>query len=153
MEWNDQLMDEALRKSAAAWEDKYPAGLSSAAEIWTIVKQKRQKSHIVWLRRWSVAAAIVLLVTTAAIWFAGKNNSLPVARHPLQPIQMPATENEAITYIHQLCRGGNIACRSVAFKELQSALDAASSEFIAINQQIKLFGSDEQLLKIGRAHV
>jgi hypothetical protein len=148
MEWDDQLMDELLRKSAATLEENYPAGLSPAAEIWAFVEAKRHRSRIVRLRRWSAAAAILLLATVITIWgVVKKENNLPVSRHQLQPVQVPATEKEAMAYINQLCMGDNIACHSSAFKELQSELDATSSELTAINQQIILFGNDEQLLR------
>ena len=146
MEWNDQLMDEGLRKSAASLEENYPAGLPPAPELWTAINAKRKNKRLVQMQLWSAAASTLLLVTAITIWVVAKKDPpVPVSQYKTHP--MPATENEAMAYIQQACMGKNIACHSPAFQELQSELDASSTALTDINQQLKLFGNDEQLLR------
>ena len=148
MEGNDQLIGEALRKSAVTLEENYPAGLLPATDIWAAINAKRERRRVIRIQRWSAAATLLLLATAITIWLmVKKEDGLPIVRHQMNPIEMPATENEARAYIKQLCLGNNIACHSSVFNELQSELDDASTELIAINQQIKLFGYDEQLFR------
>ena len=143
MEWNDQLMDEALRKSAAALEENYPAGLPPAPELWTAIHAKRKNKRIVHLQLWSAAATILLLATAITIWIVAKKDPpLPVSQYKL-----PTTEKEAMAYIQQACMGDNVACDSPVFTELRSELDSSSTALTAINQQLALFGDDEQLLR------
>ena len=149
MEWNDQLIDEALRASSASLEKKYPAGLPPAQDLWTAIGSKKKAGRIIRMRvNWTVAATILLLVTAIAIGIAvKKEKALPVVHQPLPTQPMPATENEATEYIRQLCINNNIACQSAAFRELQLEMDSASLQLIAINQKIKLFGDDEHFFR------
>ncbi|OQP46856.1 hypothetical protein A4H97_04855 [Niastella yeongjuensis] len=146
MEWNDQLIEEALRQSAASLEKRYPAGLPPATALWTAIDTKRKHRRAIRVQRWSVAATIILLATAITLWpGAKKETDLSSFQHKIRPL--PATEKEAMAYIKRVCRGNNIICDSPAFKELQSDLDASSTALADINQQLKIFGNDEQLIR------
>ena len=96
MEGNDQLIDEALRKSAVTLEENYPAGLLPATDIWAAINAKRERRHVSRIQKWSAAATLLLLATAITIWLMVKKEAgLPIVRHQMNPIEMPATENEA----------------------------------------------------------
>jgi hypothetical protein len=149
MEWNDQMIDDALRTSASSLDKKYPANISPSSGIWEAIHTKRKRRKTVRIqKRWAVAATVVLLLTAVPLWFfLKKDHALPVVQEKHVPEQKPTAENEAIEYIRRLCTGNNIACFSPAFKELEAELSSSSAALSAINQQIKLFGNDEQLLR------
>ena len=147
MEWNDQMMDDALRASASSPDN--PANLPSSSEIWEAIHTKRKRRQTVRIqKRWAVAATVLLLITAVPFWFVlKKDHTRPVVQQKHSPERMPAEEKEAVEYINRQCMGNNIACFTPVFKELQAELDSSSAALATINQQIKLFGNDEQLLR------
>jgi hypothetical protein len=148
MEWNDQMIDDALRKSIASIDKNYPANLPPSSEIWEAIHTKRKRRQTVRIQKlWAVAAMVLLIITAVPMWFVlKKDKALPIVQEKHSE-QMPVEENEALEYIRRLCMGNNIACFSPAFKELQAELNSSSAALSSINQQIKLFGNDEQLLR------
>lgn len=149
MEWNDQIIDDALRQSAASLHQSYPHDLPPSGEIWDAINSKRKRRKVVRMPiPWRAAASIILITTAIAVYvFLYDKHIYVIGLKPVPTIKLPATENEAMQYIHHQCAGNNIVCESPAFKELQSELNSSSTELNAIDQQIKLFGNDEQLLR------
>lgn len=147
MEWNDQIIDDALRQSATSLEQSYPNDLPPSGEIWNIIKVKRQRRKVVHIQRlWAVAATLLLLITAVFLWGISKKSEDVTSCYKAR-LQSPVNENDALEYIKYQCAGNNIVCLSPAFKELESELNSSSTELNAIIQQIKLFGNDEQLLR------
>lgn len=147
MEWNDQIIDDAVRQSAASLNQSYPHDLPPSGEIWNAINAKRRK--VVRMTTLWRAAASILLITTAIsvyIYLFDKHISV-IGLKPVPTLKLPATENEAMQYINHQCAGNNIVCESPVFKELQLELNSSTSELNSIVQQIKLFGNDEQLLR------
>ena len=149
MEWNDQIIDDALRQSAASLEQSYPLDLPPSGDIWNAINAKRKRRKVVQMQTlWRVTASLLLLATFITLWIVvqkGRNVSLI---HRIPPrIGLPAAENEAVAYIKHQCAGNNFVCQSPAFKELQLELNFSTTELYAIDEQIKLFGNDEQLLR------
>jgi septal ring factor EnvC (AmiA/AmiB activator) len=149
MEWNDQLTDDALRQSAASLEQSYPQELPPPREIWNAIEAKRKRRKVVRMQQlWRVAASVILLATFITLWVVSRKGSDQVLIHKtIAPAPLQADETEAMQYIARQCAGNNIVCQSAVFKELQVELNSAESELSTINQQIKLFGDDEQLLR------
>lgn len=149
MEWNDQIIDDALRQSAASLNQSYPHDMPPSGEIWNTINAKRKQRKVVRMQTLWRAAASILLITTAItvyIFLFDKHISV-IGLKPVPTLKLPATENEAMQYINHQCAGNNIVCESPVFKELQSELNSSSTELHSIDQQIKLFGNDEQLLR------
>lgn len=149
MEWNDQIIDDALRKSASSRNNSYPDDLPPSFVLWKTIQAKRKRRRVIRLQQLgAIAATLVLVVTAIVLWPASqKEIPSPVVHQNSLPEQMPAAENEAIAYIKRRCKGNNVVCHSTPFKELQSELDSSLTDLAAINQQIRLFGDDEQLLR------
>lgn len=149
MEWDDQLIDDALRRSVSSLDKAYPEVLPDPAVIWAAIDGKRRRGKIVKIRRaLAIAASLAVLLGTATIWyFSQKGDAVPLVKETFQPEPIPAVENEAWEYIRRLCGGNNIVCSSPAFNELQNEFKTASSELSAVNQQIWLYGNDELLLR------
>lgn len=149
MEWNDQLIDDALRENASSFEKSYPADCKRMSELWMAIDAKRRQRKKAVIRKiWTVAATVFLITTAVSICYIITNDrELPVVRQKHQPAQTAGSENGAMEYINNLCKSNHIVCSSPDFKELQAELDASLSELSVINQQIKLFGNDEQLLR------
>lgn len=150
MEWNDQLIDDALRESALSMEKIYPADCLPMSELWMTLDAKRRQRRKTRIRkRWAVAATILLISTAASIWYVSENarRTQQVVQKKHQPAKLSGPEIGALEYINNLCKGNQIVCSSPDFKELQTELDASVSELISIKQQIKLFGNDELLLQ------
>jgi hypothetical protein len=149
MEWNDQITDDALRQSAASLEQSYPHDLPPSDEIWNAINAKRKRHKVVRMQKlWRVAASLLLLATFITLWIVSqKGRNIIVAQKTPPRIELQAAENEALEYIKHQCAGNNIVCQSPAFKELQFELNSSSTELNSIDQQIKLFGNDEQLLR------
>jgi hypothetical protein len=150
MEWNDQLMDDALRESALSLEKSYPADCSSMPELWMAIDAKRkQRRKTRFRKRLAVAATVLLISTAASIWYVSENarHTPPVVQQKHQPAKLSGPEIGTLEYINNLCKGNQIVCSSPDFKELQTELNASLAELTSINQQIKLFGNDELLLQ------
>jgi hypothetical protein len=149
MEWNDQLIDDALRQNALSLEKSYPADCAPMPELWIAIDNKRRIRQKARIRTgWAVAATVLLISTAATIWYALDNSrTMPVVQQKHRPAQLPGSKNGVAEFINKLCKGNHIVCSSLDFKELQSELNASLSELTRINQQIKLFGNDELLLQ------
>lgn len=148
MEWNDQIIDEALRQSAASLEQLYPNDLPPSDDIWNAINAKRNRRKVVRIQMiWRMAASFLLIataITVLIITYTKKNVHIVKA---VPAMQSPANEKEAMEYIKHQCAGNNIVCQSPAFRELQTELNTSSTELNTIIQQMKLFGDDEQLLR------
>jgi hypothetical protein len=97
---------------------------------------------------WRAAASILLISTAIAVYvFLYDRHISIIALKPVPTIKLPSAENEAMDYINHQCAGNNIVCESPVFKELQLELNSSTSELHSIDEQIKLFGNDEQLLR------
>lgn len=149
MEWNDSIIDDALRRSAAASGDIYPEDLVSEEDLWIAIGGKRKRSKMMRLRKaLAVAATVVLLAGAGCLWYYPKQTGQEVVSIPgLVPELLPEKENEAMEYIRRACAAGNIASHSPSFKELQSELKSSSAALFTINRQIRLYGNDELLLR------
>lgn len=149
MEWNDQIIDDALRQSAASLEQSYPHDLPPSGDIWNAINAKRKRRKVVRMQTlWRVAASLILLATFITLWIVSqKGRDIVVGQHTPPRLELSAGESEAMEYIRQQCAGNNIVCQSLAFKDLQWELNSSYTELYSIYQQIKLFGNDEQLLR------
>lgn len=149
MEWNDQIIDDALRQSAASLEQSYPHDLPPSGDIWNAINAKRKRRKVVRMQMlWRAAASLLLLATFITLWIASQTGRDIILSQKTAPrIELPAEENEALEYIRQQCAGNNIVCQTPAFKDLQWELESSYTELFSIYQQIKLFGNDEQLLR------
>jgi hypothetical protein len=150
MEWNDQMIDDALQEGALSLEKSYPADCSPMSELWMAIDAKRRQRRKIHIRNvWAVAATVLLISTAASIWYVSENarHTPPVVQQKHQPAKLSGPETGTLEYINNLCKGNHIVCSSPDFKELQAELDASLAELTSINQQIKLFGNDELLLQ------
>jgi len=83
MEWNDQLIDDALLESALSLEKSYPADCSPMSELWMAIDAKRRQRRKIRIRKgWAVAAIVFLISTGASIWYVSENarRTLPVVQ-------------------------------------------------------------------------
>jgi hypothetical protein len=149
MEWNDQIIDDALRQSAASLGQSYPHDLPPSGDIWNAINTKRKRGKVVRMQMlWRLAASLLLPATFITLWIVSqKGRNIIVSQKTAPIIELPAAENEALEYIKHQCAGNNIVCQSPVFKELQLELNFSTTELYAIDEQIKLFGNDEQLLR------
>lgn len=149
MEWNDQIIDDAIRQSAASFEQSYPHDLPPSGDIWNAINVKRNRRKVVRMQKlWRVAASLLLLATFVTLWIVlQKGRNIIVGQRTPPHMEISAEEKEAREYIRQQCAGNNIVCQSPAFKELQWELESSYTELYSIYQQLQLFGNDEQLLR------
>jgi hypothetical protein len=143
------LIDDALQENALLLEKSYPADCAPMSEVWIAIDIKRRLRQKARIRtRWAVAATVLLISTVVIIAYVSENSRMGrIVQQKHQPAQLPESQNDTIKYISDLCKGNPLVCSSPDFKELQAELDASLSELTTINQHIKVFGNDEQLLQ------
>ncbi|SFN32511.1 hypothetical protein SAMN05428949_2428 [Chitinophaga sp. YR627] len=148
MEWNDQMIDKLLQDQAGSYGESYPEQFPDTDTIWTAINNRRKNKRIVHIRKiGALAAAACLLLTAVPLWHQLRKAAPIIVKGDTVPTPSLSVEKDAITYIRQLCAGNNIACKSPAFLELKAELDASTTELSAIDQEIRLFGDNEQLLR------
>lgn len=147
MDWNDQMIDDELQRAASSDEAMYPADIAPSAFIWKLVMKKRKRRRTLQLRKMWAAAAVLLLISTASVWYGMKQNNALLVKNKPEAIPVANEEHEALAYIQRLSTGGNIACQSPAFIELKKALEDSFINLADVNEQIALFGENEQLTR------
>src|SRR5687767_1927874 len=115
MEWNDQLMDDALQESALSLEKSYPADCSPMSELWKAIDAKRRQRRKTRIRKvWAIAATVLLISTAASIWYVSENARYnpPVVQQKPQPEKLSGPETGTLEYINNLCKGNHMVCSS-----------------------------------------
>jgi len=147
MEWNDQMIDEALRKSAASQEKSYPNHILSPDHIWERIGNNRQKKPVMYRYIIGIAASLLMIFFIAWWCIPGNDNETVVQNKVLLPAQIPDNNKEAIAYISKYCLEHKSLCSSPTFNELRKELDETIKELTTVQQQLHLFGHDELLLR------
>jgi hypothetical protein len=149
---NDPL-DDMIRTRLEELDTVHPPHLPAPDALWQSLMARRASRKT--QRRkamWSIAASVLILFMAGYYFVSQRQHTSTLVTDRSQELRTPAKEQDALAYIARYCAGKNIACNAPAVLQLRSDLEHAADKLEEIDQQLRLYGNDADLIR-ARARV
>jgi hypothetical protein len=140
---NDDSFDKMLREKVLEHESNYPAGFPTPDLLWkTFGERRRDRKEKRRKFTWRIAASIMIIMTAGYTSFLNKGTS------ELISTRAPSTKKQdAIDFINRYCSENNISCDKPVIQELQKDLALTFKKLEEIDQQVRIYGDDAELIR------
>lgn len=141
---NDEAFDNLIRKSVQEQEGVHPSGLPGSEALWIMLAEKQRRNKANHRRQvWYAAAAALFVLVIGYVFLIPEKQTID----SVASITWSAHEQSAVDFIARYCEGENATCNAEVIQQLRNDLHASFEKLKEIDQQLKVYGDDAELVR------